>query len=54
MAGIVGIISTVVIGTLFVAYLVWAAVKSGKNMKNNKCTGCGCGCSAQEKAKRGH
>lgn len=34
-------IPTIIVGILFAAILVWAFVRSRKDMKSSKCAGCG-------------
>jgi hypothetical protein len=43
-------LSSIIVGAIFLAILTWAFYKSRKSMKNNSCPGCGGGCSSAEKA----
>ena len=42
-------IPTIIIGTVFAGYVVWAFNSSRKSMTSNKCSGCAAGCSQAQK-----
>lgn len=43
-------LSTIIVGSIFIAIFGWAVYKSKQSMKDNKCAGCGGSCSASVKA----
>jgi hypothetical protein len=44
-------IPVIVIGAVFIGYIVWAFGSSRKSEKSSKCAGCLGACSAEEKEK---
>lgn len=34
-------VATIIVGSLFAAIIIWAIVRSRKDMKSSKCAGCG-------------
>ncbi|MBK5246590.1 MAG: FeoB-associated Cys-rich membrane protein [Peptostreptococcaceae bacterium] len=41
--------STIIVGILFAAIILYGAIKSFKNIRNNSCPGCSGGCSQSQR-----